>query len=218
MTARILVVDDAPASVRLLEARLLAEYFDVITAASGAEAIEVLDSGQQFYRASANFIPTATAGVVLFSITGSATKTVRIRRITVGGVSTAVSGSIFQLLRTSVLGAGGTTVSPTVGKLDVNSAAATAVVSHYTTTLKATGTAVGGPLTTRYVGTNVVTTPATVYTDSNVVMFPEGGAPIGQAIVLRGTSDILECQNVTPANLGAGTVLSYTVEWIEDAS
>ena len=65
---------------------------------------------------------------------------------------------------------------------------------------------------------NVVTTPATGYTDSNVVMFPEGGAPIGQAIVLRGTSDILECQNVTPANLGAGTVLSYTVEWIEDAS
>ena len=35
MTARILVVDDIPANVKLLEARLLAEYFDVLTAADG---------------------------------------------------------------------------------------------------------------------------------------------------------------------------------------
>jgi two-component system cell cycle response regulator len=46
MTARILVVDDVPASVRLLEARLLAEYFEVITAASGAEAIETCENGK----------------------------------------------------------------------------------------------------------------------------------------------------------------------------
>ncbi len=32
MTARILVVDDIVANVKLLEARLTAEYFDVITA------------------------------------------------------------------------------------------------------------------------------------------------------------------------------------------
>ena len=30
MTARILVVDDIPANVKLLEVRLLAEYFDVL--------------------------------------------------------------------------------------------------------------------------------------------------------------------------------------------
>jgi two-component system cell cycle response regulator DivK len=39
MTARILVVDDIPANVKLLEARLTAEYFDVTTAMSGAEAL-----------------------------------------------------------------------------------------------------------------------------------------------------------------------------------
>ena len=32
MTARVLVVDDVPANVKLLEARLSAEYFDVVTA------------------------------------------------------------------------------------------------------------------------------------------------------------------------------------------
>ncbi|HEY8596063.1 MAG TPA: PleD family two-component system response regulator [Devosiaceae bacterium] len=41
MTARVLIVDDVPANVRLLEARLTAEYFDIVTANSAAEAIEV---------------------------------------------------------------------------------------------------------------------------------------------------------------------------------
>jgi two-component system, cell cycle response regulator len=39
MTARILVVDDVPANVKLLEARLSAEYFDVITATNGKDAL-----------------------------------------------------------------------------------------------------------------------------------------------------------------------------------
>jgi two-component system cell cycle response regulator len=39
MTARVLVVDDIVTNVKLLEARLTAEYFDVVTAMSGPEAI-----------------------------------------------------------------------------------------------------------------------------------------------------------------------------------
>src|SRR2546429_2407394 len=41
MSARILVVDDVPANVKLLEARLSAEYFDVLTAANGTEALAI---------------------------------------------------------------------------------------------------------------------------------------------------------------------------------
>jgi two-component system, cell cycle response regulator len=41
VTARVLVVDDVPANVKLLEARLSAEYFDVVTASSGAEALAI---------------------------------------------------------------------------------------------------------------------------------------------------------------------------------
>jgi two-component system cell cycle response regulator len=41
MSARILVVDDIPANVKLLEARLSAEYFDVITASNGTQALEI---------------------------------------------------------------------------------------------------------------------------------------------------------------------------------
>src|SRR2546426_2747818 len=42
MTGRVLVVDDILANVKLLEARLSAEYFDVLTAYSGPEALELL--------------------------------------------------------------------------------------------------------------------------------------------------------------------------------
>lgn len=42
MTARVLVVDDVPPNVKLLEAKLTGEYFDVLTAYSGPEALEVI--------------------------------------------------------------------------------------------------------------------------------------------------------------------------------
>lgn len=46
MTARILVVDDVPANARLLEVRLLAEYFEVLIATNGAEAIDTCENGK----------------------------------------------------------------------------------------------------------------------------------------------------------------------------
>ena len=46
MTARILVVDDHFANVKLLEARLGAEYFEVLTALNGADALAFVTRGQ----------------------------------------------------------------------------------------------------------------------------------------------------------------------------
>ncbi len=46
MSARILVVDDVERNVRLLEAKLSAEYFEVITAGSGGEALEKIRADQ----------------------------------------------------------------------------------------------------------------------------------------------------------------------------
>ena len=46
MSARVLVVDDVPANVKLLEARLSAEYFDVATAYSGAEALAMAERAE----------------------------------------------------------------------------------------------------------------------------------------------------------------------------
>jgi two-component system cell cycle response regulator len=46
MTARILIVDDVPANVKLLEARLAAEYFDVLTASDGPGALDICENGK----------------------------------------------------------------------------------------------------------------------------------------------------------------------------
>jgi two-component system cell cycle response regulator len=46
VTARVLVVDDVPANVKLLEARLSAEYFDVVTAMNGIEALAICEKAE----------------------------------------------------------------------------------------------------------------------------------------------------------------------------
>ena len=46
MTARVLVVDDILANVRLLEAKLTAEYFDVVTAMNGLDALEAIQKSK----------------------------------------------------------------------------------------------------------------------------------------------------------------------------
>jgi two-component system cell cycle response regulator len=46
MTARVLVVDDIPANVKLLETHLLAEYFEVLTAPDGMTALDICDQTQ----------------------------------------------------------------------------------------------------------------------------------------------------------------------------
>jgi two-component system cell cycle response regulator len=46
MSARVLVVDDIAANVKLLEARLSAEYLDVVTASSGRQALEICERAE----------------------------------------------------------------------------------------------------------------------------------------------------------------------------
>src|SRR5262245_6143333 len=46
MSARVLVVDDIPANVKLLEARLSAEYFDVVTAVNGTDALTICERAE----------------------------------------------------------------------------------------------------------------------------------------------------------------------------
>lgn len=172
-------------------------------------------AGEAVYRASASFTPQATSAVNLFYMTGSATKTVRIRKLMMMGVSTANASVILCLARTSALGAGGTLVTPTIGKVDSGTvASATAVATHTTTTLKATGTLVANLSHFRFT-TSVVTTPT--ITPIWFQAFPEGGS-MSQSIVLRGATDYLEVQLVGGGSLSAGTVIEYVWEWSEDAS
>jgi len=46
MTARVLIVDDLIPNLKLIEARLSAEYFEVLTATNGADALALCASGK----------------------------------------------------------------------------------------------------------------------------------------------------------------------------
>ena len=46
MTARVLVVDDVATNIRLLEARLMAEYFQVLSATNGKDALKICQAGK----------------------------------------------------------------------------------------------------------------------------------------------------------------------------
>ncbi len=46
MSARVLVVDDIITNVKLLEAKLSSEYFDVVTALNGPDAIAICERGE----------------------------------------------------------------------------------------------------------------------------------------------------------------------------
>jgi len=48
MSARVLVVDDVEANVKLLEAKLSSEYFDVLSAYNGRSALEIADSDELY--------------------------------------------------------------------------------------------------------------------------------------------------------------------------
>jgi two-component system cell cycle response regulator len=46
MTARVLIVDDVPANVRLLQAKLEADYYEVLSASDGHAALQVAADSQ----------------------------------------------------------------------------------------------------------------------------------------------------------------------------
>lgn len=208
----------AASSLSVLDSTGAAKTVGTFTDAAGAQRSQVsLDSAAQTYRFSGSFTPQATSAVTVITIKGSATKTVRVKRILVGGAATALSATLFKLIKTTALGAGGTEVAATAAKVDSSSAAATAAVSHWTTTLKAAGTTAEGALSTFRLFQTTVTTPTVAYSDPQMI-YPEKGAPGGQSLVLRGTSEFLEIQNANGGNLAAGSVLDYTIELEEDAS
>lgn len=134
------------------------------------------------YACSVQFDPAAAA-TDAFTITGSATKTVRVRYLSLDAVSTANSQLPVFLVKRGSADTGGTSTSPTAVPLDSADPAGTAVCTAYTAN-PTLGTTIGAVRTT--------TQP---FTSSSSAIPPEVmrfGAPHGdKSLVLRGTSQQL---------------------------
>jgi len=161
------------------------------------------------YSAGTTLKTATTAGTApFFSICGSASKTVRIQRITITGTvaSAAIYGDIV-LKKTSTATSGGTATTLTDVPFDSNSTAATAVVKYYTV-LATAGTSAGVLLTQTaffpITGTVSMMLPQVVWTWRD----PDAESP-----TLRGTAQCMEANfGTTPTN---APTLSVSIAWTE---
>lgn len=171
-----------------------------------------VDGEKASYRAAsaASFL-SAALSTDIFTITGSATKTVRITRLMITGVQSTPSSVSFFFIKRSAADTGGTSATLTAVPSDSSSSAATATVRQYTVNPTALGAAVGTIMSFKKV-VQIAAVAGNVSSDVPTEFY-FGNNP-AQAIVLRGTSEVLAI------NLGGVTVTGgswlCTVEWTEE--
>lgn len=168
------------------------------------------------YSASGTFTPPATPQDLVM-IFGSATKTVRVKSIKIGTQNTAAGSQEFRLSKRSAVSTGGTVVAATAIPHDSVSAAATATVSHVTTSANTPGTALGNVNIKRVA--SPVLLPATwagIRTDGEAEMLPFDPAHgLHKPIVLNGVGEGLAI-NFNGAALVSGQIHTYSVVWTEE--
>lgn len=168
----------------------------------------VNNEGRKFtYSATANGVTLPANAVDTFVIGGSATKTVRVLRISVSAVQTTagIVGVILALRSSADTGAAN---AITAVPHDSTNTAATATVKTYTTVPSPQGTFVGSVRAGRL----LVPAPASVVAPLPLVW--DFTTRNGQGLVLRGTAEILA------VNFGSVTITGgvgdFDVEWTEE--
>lgn len=149
-------------------------------------------------------VPVASATDVVY-IAGSATKTVRINRISVSGSAGTALNTPVVLAKRSTANTAGTCAAMTAVPIDTANAAATAVASSCTAN-PTLGTLVG----------NVASVSAmfNVGTAASVPAVFTNGIDNGQPIILRGVAQTLGV-NLAGVSVSSG-VLNVTIEWTEE--
>lgn len=183
--------------------------FDPARAASGTTGIQSVSvEGTKNTYSSASFgVTLAATATDFWELIGSATKTVRVLRLTLTGISTSGASPDILLIVRSIADTGGTAIQPTIVPNDSNNAAATAVVNLYSAN-PTLGTLVG-VIRARKLNLGAAGAAGTIvwtFSDNN-----------DQAIVLRGVAQAL-CLNFNGAAVPAGTSIDIEVEFCEDNS
>ncbi len=163
--------------------------------------------GQKFtFSASISGLAVAASATDVFTITGSATKTVKVTHLEVSAVQTTSANAGIVLLKRSTANSGGTSTNPAKVPHDSNNPAATATVAAYT----------ANPTTGSLVG-NIRANKIFVSTAGSLgqeVIMDFGQRPGGQALTLRGAAESLSI-NLGGVTLAGGS-FSIDVEWTEE--
>ena len=160
------------------------------------------------YSAAVTNFNYANNGTDIFSITGSATKTIRIKHISVDGTRTTATNVSVQLVKRSTANTGGTPTTITSVPWDSNFATATATVRTYGTN-PTTGTLVG------ILHSEKMHMPTATSAGGDELTFTfhvEGGNM--SDVVLRGTNEVLavNMNGVT----ATGNSMNIDIVWTEE--
>ncbi len=171
--------------------------------------VQVQHSGKATYVAVIrNFVPISNA-TDMITITGSATRTIRVTRGILTTTQTTAGTNEFFVLKRSTANAGGTSAAATRVAYDSLNPAATASVVTYSANPVTLGTLVGNLMVPK------VLSPVATSLIGRETLFDFTLQGITQGIVLRGTSETLAL-NFNGVSIPAGLNLNFTLEWVEE--
>jgi hypothetical protein len=147
--------------------------------------------------------PAATPTDV-FILNGSATKTIKIKRVTVSGLATTAGSMNVSLVKRTVVNTAGTSTAPSIAQFDSLDASATAVPKLYTANPSALGAGVS--LSSQTLNFGVAGAAGTVIFD-----FANRN---DKAIYLHGVAEGLAI-NLNGGAVPSGGTFGYTIEFEE---
>lgn len=170
-----------------------------------------LDGSRASYRAAITGLAAVTGCTDLFTIAGSATKTVRITRVEFSGTEATAAQylDVLGIVRSTVDTAG-TKTNPTAVPLDSNDPAATATVAAYTAN-PTLGTTVA---TVR--ADKVLLALTGTPTQPDRLVWDFGNRP-SKDLVLRGAAQQFAI-NLNGVAIANATLIDIAIEWTEDNS
>lgn len=167
------------------------------------------DGAKTTYSASITNLVAATTATDIFTISGSATKTVRVLLIGISGTQNVATNNDIILLKRSTLNTGGISTSPTEVPHDSSNSAATAIVKAYTAN-PTLGTLIGILKSSKL---TMSTTSGNGNVSQSLLRWDFGTRP-GQAIILRGVNEMfsINFNGVT----APGNLIDINIEWTEE--
>lgn len=164
--------------------------------------------GNATYRVAGTGYTAYATPTDLITISGSATKTVVVRLMTIQTQSTSAALQTFYLVKRSTADTGGTSTTPTPVAFNSSRPAPSAVVSLYTAA-PTVGTSAGNVQITLIASAVVTSAPgAATFTPATSV------TDFSEPFILRGTGESL-CLNYAGAALTPGFTATWFVEWEE---
>lgn len=182
------------------------DYSPIATDLAGRLKVVPESSVKATYGTSIVNLATAASATDVFTLTGSASKTIKIIEIGLSGSTAAANNLSISLIKRSAANTAGTSTTPTVVPFDSTNAAATGVVRAYTANPSALGAAVGTIKSYK-----ILIDSTTI---NSTCLITQDGATPSQPIVLRGTSELLAI------NFNATTVITPVfclyITWTEE--